>query len=50
MDLTNTIAMQKTLGVMGAGFATAGLTTLVGLCCSLLLKLQLVNLEYLLEE
>ena len=41
--------MQKALGMMTAGFSTAGLTTIVGLVCSLLLKLQLINLQYLLR-
>ena len=50
VDLTNAANMQKTLGAMGSGFATSGLATLTGLACSLLLKLQLVNLEYKLED
>lgn len=42
--------MQKILGAMMVGFSTAGLTTIVGLACSLLLKLQLINLQYQLDE
>lgn len=42
--------MQKLLSAMMAGFSTAGLTTIVGLVCSLLLKLQLINLQYLADE
>ncbi len=42
--------MQKVLGLMTVGFSTAGLTTIVGLVCSMLLKLQLINLQYLLRE
>lgn len=42
--------MQKVLGSMMVGFSTAGLTTIVGLSCSLLLKLQLINLQYLLRD
>ena len=42
--------MQKILGAMMLGFSTAGLTTIVGLACSLLLKLQLINLQYQLDE
>jgi hypothetical protein len=42
--------MQKVLGLMMVGFSTAGLTTIVGLACSLLLKLQLINLQYLLRD
>jgi hypothetical protein len=41
--------MQKALSLMTVGFSTAGLTTIVGLVCSLLLKLQLINLQYLLR-
>jgi hypothetical protein len=42
--------VQKVLGIMTIGFSTAGLTTIVGLICSSLLKLQLINLQYLLDE
>jgi hypothetical protein len=42
--------MQKVLGHMTVGFSTAGLTTIVGLVCSMLLKLQLINLQYLLRD
>lgn len=42
--------MQKIMGAMVVGFSTAGLTTIVGLACSLLLKLQLINLQYLLRD
>lgn len=38
--------VQKLLQAMMLGFSTAGLTTIVGLSCSLLLKLQLINLQY----
>jgi hypothetical protein len=38
--------IQKLLQAMMLGFSTAGLTTIVGLACSLLLKLQLINLQY----
>jgi len=42
--------MQKILAAMMVGFSTAGLTTIVGLTCSLLLKLQLINLQYQLRD
>lgn len=42
--------LQKILGAMMIGFSTAGLTTIVGLACSLLLKLQLINLQYQLRD
>lgn len=32
------------------GLSTASLTTIVGLACSMLLRLQLINLQYLLDE
>lgn len=50
LDLSSAGGAQKALAGMALGFATAGLTTLAGLICSLLLKLQLINLEYLLHE
>lgn len=42
--------MQKVLGLMTVGFSTAGLTTIVGLVASMLLKLQLINLQYLVRD
>jgi hypothetical protein len=50
INLADAVATQKILSSMAVGFATAGLTTLVGLSTSLLLKLQLTNLEYALDE
>lgn len=50
LDLTNAESAQKVLSGMAVGFATAGLTTLVGLTTSLILKLQLINLEYQLAD
>jgi hypothetical protein len=49
LDLSSAAAAQKVLASMATGFATAGVTTLVGLACSLLLKAQLINLEYQLD-
>ena len=40
----------KVLSRAAQGLSTAGLTTIVGIVCSSLLKLQLVNLEYLLPD
>ena len=37
----------KVLSKAAMGLSTAGLTTIVGIVCSALLKLQLINLEYL---
>lgn len=42
--------LQKILGLMTVGFSTAGLTTITGLVASMLLKLQLINLQYLLRD
>ena len=50
VDLANTAATQKVLSNMATGFATAAVTTLVGLACSLALKAQIINLEYLVED
>lgn len=49
-DLANTENAKKILAQMAVGFATAGMTTLVGLACSLVLKAQLINLEYMIDE
>lgn len=40
----------KVLARAAQGLSTAGLTTIVGIVCSALLKLQLINLEYLFPE
>ena len=50
LDLTSGAAAQKVLASMATGFATAGVTTLAGLTTSLLVKAQLINLEYQLHE
>jgi hypothetical protein len=50
LDLTSGAAAQKVLASMATGFATAGVTTLAGLAGSLLVKAQLINLEYQLHE
>lgn len=52
-QLTNpndTSAMTTLISKMGIGFATSAITTIVGLACSLIFKLQLMNLEYQLED
>ena len=46
----NTASMQFALSKMGSGMSTALYTTAAGLICSLLLKLQLFNLEQYMEE
>ena len=50
LDLSSAESAQRVLASMAVGFATAGLTTLVGLGASLLIKMQLINLEYLMAE
>ena len=45
IDLANTSTIQTALTKMALGMSTALYTTLVGLICSLTLKIQLVNVE-----
>tara|TARA_B100001750_G_C15474282_1_gene581576 strand:+ start:282 stop:740 length:459 start_codon:yes stop_codon:yes gene_type:complete len=45
IDLANTSTIQTALSKMALGMSTALYTTLVGLICSLTLKIQLVNVE-----
>jgi len=45
IDLANTSTIQKSLTQMALGMSTALYTTLIGLICSLALKIQLVNVE-----
>ena len=45
IDLANTSTIQKSLTQMALGMSTALYTTLVGLICSLTLKVQLMNVE-----
>ncbi len=45
IDLSNTSTIQNSLTKMALGMSTALYTTLVGLICSLTLKIQLVNVE-----
>ena len=45
IDLANTATIQTALSNMALGMSTALYTTLVGLICSLTLKIQLINVE-----
>ena len=45
IDVTNAVSLQNALGFMAIGMSTALYTTLIGLVCSLIIKVQLVNLE-----
>ncbi len=45
IDLSNPTTIQTSLTKMALGMSTALYTTLTGLICSLVLKIQLVNLE-----
>ena len=50
VDVTNATTLQQALADMATGMSTALWTTLVGLVCSLIIKVQLVNLEVALNE
>ena len=50
LDITNQAALQDALINMAIGMSTALYTTLIGLISSLIIKIQLVNLETLLED
>ena len=50
VDVTNAVTLQQALSDMAIGMSTALWTTLVGLVCSLIIKVQLVNLEVALNE
>jgi len=45
IDVTNALTLQNALMTMAKGMSTALYTTLIGLISSLLIKVQLVNLE-----
>jgi len=50
VDVTNAVTLQQALSDMATGMSTALWTTLVGLVSSLIIKVQLVNLEVALNE
>ena len=50
VDVTNAATLQQALADMATGMSTALWTTLVGVVCSLIIKVQLVNLEVALNE
>jgi hypothetical protein len=50
VDVSNALTLQNALSDMALGMSTALWTTLVGLVCSLIIKVQLVNLEVALNE
>ena len=50
VDVSNAMTLQRALSDMATGMSTALWTTLVGLVCSLIIKVQLVNLEVALNE
>ena len=50
IDLSNTATLQQALSDMAMGMSTALYTTLIGLVCSLIIKVQLINLEVALNE
>ena len=50
VDVTDSATLQQALSDMAIGMSTALWTTLVGLISSLIIKVQLVNLEVALNE
>ena len=50
VDVTNSATLQQALSDMATGMSTALWTTLVGLVSSLIIQVQLVNLEVALNE
>ena len=50
VDVANAATLQQALSDMATGMSTALWTTLVGLVSSLIIKVQLVNLEVALNE
>lgn len=50
IDVSSSESMQLVISNMALGMSTALYTTLVGLVCSLLLKIQLVNVEYYIDS
>tara|TARA_Y100001951_G_scaffold72612_1_gene59508 strand:- start:1623 stop:2081 length:459 start_codon:yes stop_codon:yes gene_type:complete len=50
VDVTDASTLQQALSDMAVGMSTALYTTLVGLISSLIIKVQLVNLEVALNE
>ena len=50
VDVTNSATLQQALSDMATGMSTALWTTLVGLVSSLIIKVQLVNLEVAINE
>ena len=50
VDVSNAATLQQALSDMATGMSTALWTTLVGLVTSLIIKVQLVNLEVALNE
>ena len=50
VDVSNAVTLQNALSDMAVGMSTALWTTLIGLVCSLIIKVQLVNLEVALNE
>lgn len=49
-DPNDTAAAQRALGEIANGLKTSGLSTLIGIICSFVIKGQLVNLDYLLVD
>jgi hypothetical protein len=50
IDITDTATLQNALANMAVGMSTALYTTLIGLICSTIMKVQLMNLEVALRQ
>mgnify|MGYP001060434471 CR=1 FL=1 len=50
IDVSDTISLQNALMLMAKGMSTALYTTLIGLISSLIIKIQLVNIEVALRD
>jgi len=50
LDVSDVVSIQAALVKMSLGMSTALYTTLMGLLCSLAIKVQLVNIERQLEK
>jgi biopolymer transport protein ExbB/TolQ len=50
INVSDVTTLQRALSDMALGMSTALYTTLIGLICSILIKVQLVNLEVVIDE
>ena len=50
IDVSDVATLQRALSDMALGMSTALYTTLIGLICSILIKVQLMNMEVVIDE